>query len=161
MARRKQATAEAVQVTPTEVAAPQAAEIEQTAPDQSDGEAPARQYRPNPYPIKTANLDGYKVQLQESRPEGKPWQMQIKFGDGSLDNRPSDAVVDFIKSHKVTVETQEGPKEVNQFRWNDQDRAWAMRIDYDAPATSRQKAERVFDAVVEMVAEERGVGRAR
>jgi hypothetical protein len=156
MARRKQAAAEAVQMTPTEELEPQTTETGQADPD-----PPARQYRPNPFPTRSANLDGYKIQLQESRSEGQPWQMQIKFGDGGLDNRPSDAVIDFIKSHKVTVETQEGPKEVNQFRWNDQDRAWAMRIDFNAPATSRQKAERAFDAVVEMVAQERGVGRER
>src|SRR5262245_31877590 len=99
MAKRKQAAAEAVQLTPTDETAPQAAELDQAAPDQPDGDAPARQYRPNPFPIRTTNLDGYKVRLQESRPEGQPWQMQIKFGDGGLDNRPSDAVIEFIKSH--------------------------------------------------------------
>lgn len=156
MAKRKQAAAEAIRITPTEDFAPEAAETAQ-----ADGEPPARSYRPNPYSFKTVNVGGSKIRLQESRHEGQPWQMQIKFGDGGLDDRPSDAVIDFIKSHKVTVETQEGPKEVNQFRWNDQDRAWAMRIDFNAPATSRQKAERVFDTVVELVAQERGAGRGR
>jgi len=36
-----------------------------------------------------------------------------------------------------------------------------MKIDFDKPATSRQKAEQVFADVVELVAQERGAGRAR
>jgi hypothetical protein len=124
-------------------------------------EAPTRQFRANPWPIQTVNLDGYTVKLQEARHEGQPWQMQIKFGDGSLEQRPSDAVVDFIKSHKVRIDTSDGPKEINRFRWNDQDRAWAMRIEFNEPGASREMAKDVFDQVVELVARERGVSRQR
>jgi hypothetical protein len=166
MARRKQAAAEAVQLTPTEETAPQAAEFEPAAQEQPDGEERARQYRPNPFPIKTANLDGYKIHLQESRPdESHPdqrrWEMQIRFGDGRIEDRPSDAVIDFIKSHKIEVKTRNGPKEVNLFHWNDEDRAWGMEIAFDAPNTSRRTAEKIYEQVVELAAQERGAGRQR
>jgi hypothetical protein len=159
MAKRKSAAVEAIEPPAQEAAPPAAA----TPPE----EPPARQYRVNPFPIKAVNLsDGYKIQLQESRPDkethpGERWQMQIKFGDGGLEDKPSDAVIDFIKSHKVKVTTGNGPKEVNQFRWNDEDRAWGMAIDFDMPATSRRQAEKIFEQVVDLVAQERGAGRSR
>ena len=159
MAKRKPAAVEAIEPPAQETAPPAAA----TPPE----EPPARQYRANPFPIKAINLsDGSKIQLQESRPDkethpGERWQMQIKFGDGGLEDKPSEAVIDFIKSHKIKVETREGPKEVNRFRWNDEDRAWGMAIDFDMPATSRRQAEKIFDQVVELTAQERGAGRSR
>jgi hypothetical protein len=171
MARRKQVAVNEDQTTVIEEAAPPAyaeagsGEVSATAtavPEIPEQEPPARQWRTNPFPVKTENLEGYKVQLQESRTAGQPWQMQIKFGTGARDDMPSDAVLDFIKSQRQTVQTREGePKEVQMFHWNDADRAWAMKIDFDAPATSRDAAHRVFNEAVEMVAQERGVGRAR
>ena len=47
------------------------------------------------------------------------------------------------------------------FHWNQDDRAWGMRIDRDRPATARQKAEQAFEDVVKLVAQERGVGQQR
>ena len=88
--------------------------------------------------------------------------MQIKFGDGSRDDMPSDAVLDHIKSQKVTVKTKSGDtREVQMFHWNDVDRAWGMGIDYETPASSRGQAEKVFKEVVSLVAEERDVGQQR
>jgi hypothetical protein len=163
MAKRKSAAAEAVDLTPAQEAAPPVA-----AATQAPAEEPsARPYRANPYPIKTVNLsDGYKIRLQEYRPDkashpNERWQMQIKFGDGGLEDRPSDAVIDFLKSHKVQVETREGPREVNQFRWNDEQRAWGMAIDYDMPNTSRRQAEKIFEQAVDLAAHERGASRER
>ena len=158
MPRRKPKTQEGAQSDPVQEAAPS----EDAAPPMDDmpsAERPPRQFRANPFPIKTVNLEGYKVRLQESRPAGQPWQMQIKFGDGSREQMPSDEVRDFIKSHKITIETMEGSKEVNLFRWNGEERAWAMRIEFNAPATSRLKAEGVFKEAVKRVAEERGISR--
>jgi hypothetical protein len=77
--------------------------------------------------------------------------MQIKFGDGSLKDKPSDEIREFVKA-------PDGPDGV-KFHWKDEDRAWGTRIDPEAPATSRQKAEQVFKEVVKRVAEEKGVGR--
>jgi hypothetical protein len=173
MAKRRPSAAEGVPLTDdtltppqlTETTPPQRPEIVQpSVPDarQTDSEQPARKWRANPFPVETVNLEGYKVQLQESRPEGKPWEMQIKFGNGSREEMPSDAVLEFIKSHRLNVVNKAGePKEVQLFKWNDDDRAWGMRIDFDAPATSRQKAEAVFKETAKLVAEERGVGRPR
>jgi hypothetical protein len=164
MARRKQATAEAIQNTTDTLTSPQLPEVvpplppepPQVASERPTPDEPARQFRANPFPIKTTNVDGYKIQLQESRPEKARWEMQIKFGDGSLGDKPSDTIIDAIASHKITVETKNGPKEVNQFHWNNQDRAWGMEISFDAPRASRQKAEQVYADVVKLVAQELG-----
>ena len=170
MAKRKPAAAEAVQLAPDagtapqlpEIVPPQSPEAPSSAAQQPEAGQPPRQWRANPYPIKTVNLDGYKLQLQESRHEGQPWQMQIKFGSGGKDEMPSDAVRDFIKSHKLDVVTKGGEaKQIQLFHWNDKDRAWGMAIDFNAPATSRQKAAEVFKKTVELIAEERGVSQQR
>jgi hypothetical protein len=159
MAKRKEATARTLDSTPTEeTAAPHA---ETTVLEPPATEPPLKQWRADPFAKKTVNLDGYKVQLQESRRSGAGWQMQIKFGDGSLADKPSDAVLEALAAHKIEVVTKEGTKEVNQFRWNDTDRAWGMKIDFDTPNISRQKAEQVFEEMVELVAQDRGIGRER
>jgi hypothetical protein len=126
-----------------DVESPRPSESQQVATDQ-----PARKFQADPFPVKVVNLDGYKVQLQENR---QSRQMQIKFGDGSLSDKPSDAIREFIKA-------PDGPDGI-KFHWKDEDRAWGTRIDPEAPATSRQNAERVFKEVVRRVAEEKGVGR--
>ncbi len=96
-----------------------------------------------------------RVHFQHSRQAG---EFQIRFGDGGKNDMPSDTVRDFIKSHKVEVETKDGEKkEVQLFHWNDNDRAWGMRIDRDNPETTRQTARRTFDDVIQLVAQERGV----
>ena len=172
MARRKQAVAEEIQPITTEEAASPEAATTTAVMDPPNDEPAARQWRANPYPVKTVNLDGYRVQLQESRPEkesrvekDKPsrderWQMEIKFGDGGKQDEPSPAVLDFIKSHTKTVTTREGKEtQVKLFHWNERDRAWGMEIEYGNGAVSREKAREVFDGVVERVREERGAGR--
>jgi len=75
---------------------------------------------------------------------------------------PSNDVREFIKSRKLDVVTREGEeKQVQLFKWNDKDRAWGMEIDYNQPNASREKAFGVFNETVRMVADERGIGRAR
>jgi hypothetical protein len=174
--RSNQATAEAADLTNNAVTAPQLSEVVSPRPPESPQvgtEQPAveqttRKFRANPFPVKTENLGGYKVQLQESRPERKPgdkpapWEMQIKFGDGSREDMPPDFIRDYVKSHKLDVVTKAGEAmQVQLFQWNDRDRAWGMTIDYNAPKTSRNKAEQVFEDVVRMIAEDRGVGQQR
>jgi hypothetical protein len=165
MARRsKQAAAEAIQLNPTEQAPPRAAEISPDAAEPPKVEEPPRQFLADPFPFKTVNAGGTRVHFQHSRQAG---EFQIRFGDGSKDDMPSDAVRDFIKSHKVEVETKDGEKkEVQLFHWNEHDRAWGMRIRVDPAATeeerisaredARQTAKKVFDDVVQFVAQERG-----
>jgi len=194
MAKRpKQASVEAVDLTTGTLTAPQlpditpprrpelvqpnADESPQLGADQPAAEQPARQWRANPFLLKSVNLDAYKLQLQESRPEKEPagsendpsqpkkkprWEMQIKFGSGAQEEMPSNDVPEFIKSHKLDVVTREGEeKQVQLFKWNDKDRAWGMEIDYNQPNASREKAFEVFNEAVRMVADERGVGKAR
>lgn len=153
MAKRTSAAAKAIQPTPVEEAAPPL-----PAAEQPKAEPPQRALLADPFPVKTVNLDGYKVQLQHSRQAN---EMQIRFGDGTEKDKPSDEIRDFVKSHKVKAATKEGEKEVQLFHWNKDDRAWGMRIDREMPATSRQKAEQAFEDVVKLVAQERGVGQQR
>ena len=154
MAKRTSTAAKAVQPAPAEEAAPPLPAAEQPKPGQ-----PSQQFLADPFPIKTVNLDGYKVQLQHSRQSN---EMQIRFGDGTEKDKPSDEIRDFVKSHKVEIETKAGEKkEVQLFHWNKDDRAWGMRIDREMPATSRQKAEQMFEDVVKLVAQERGAGQQR
>lgn len=152
MARRKKA-AEAIQETPAE---PVVSAQPEAAPE------PEQRKWSNPFPRETVNLDGYKIRLQESRGGEQGWQAQIKFGEGGENDKPSAEVLDYLKSRKVTVTTKDGEtRDIQQFRWNRQDAAWGMRIDFNEPAASRKTAEQVFEKVVEMVARERGVGRER
>jgi hypothetical protein len=154
--RAKQAAAVAVDVATDTPPAPQISEvIPLQAPEFSHAarirpaaERPARKFMADPYPSHTVDLEGYKLQLQENLQRG---QMQIKFGDGSLNDKPSDAIREFVKA-------PDGPDGV-KFHWKDEDRAWGMRIDQDAPRASRIKAEQVFKEVVKRVAEDKGIGR--
>jgi hypothetical protein len=148
MAKRKQVAAQSIQADVTEEYAPQEAATATAVMEPPRTEQPVRQFRADPFPLKTVNLEGYKVQLQENR---QARQMQIKFGDGSLKDKPSDAIREFVKA-------PDGPEGI-KFHWKDEDRAWGTRIDPEAPSTSRQKAEQVFKEVVKRVAEEKGVVR--
>jgi hypothetical protein len=161
MPRRKQAAA-AAELTPESVIPPQSPEAAPPAPPESPkavseqprADQPNRALLADPFPFKTTNVGGGKLHLQHSRQAG---EMQIRFGDGSRQEMPSDATREFIKSHKIKVETKDGEKEVQVFHWNDHDRAWGMRIDRENPETSKQTARKVFDEVVKFVANERGV----
>jgi hypothetical protein len=157
-----------------EEAAPPVADASAVVSEKPVTEAHARQWRDNPFPVETVNLGGYKIVLQESRPDkearkdkAKPafdelWQMQIKFGSGGKDDIPPEKVLDYLKTLTKTVTTREGEeKEVRLFQWNRRDQAWGMAIEYEAARASRIKAEQIFDEVVKMMAEEHGVGRER
>jgi hypothetical protein len=166
MAKRKQAAAEPDHTTAEPLTAAQLSEALPPTPpappqlaDQSKAEEfPQREWRANPFAVKTVNLDGYQLQLQESRPEHGPWQMQIKFGSGSREEMPSDGVRDFIKVQRKTITTREGEvKDIQAFHWNDENRAWGTTIEYDQPKTSREASRKVFDEVVKLVAADCGV----
>jgi hypothetical protein len=157
MAKRKTAAAEAVPL-PAETAAP----AESTPPVEAANAGPSAKRYADPFLKNTVNVGGTKLQLQESRGSDQGWQMQIKFGDGSEKDKPSDPVREFIKSHRTTITTKAGEtKDIQLFHWNNRDQAWGMKIDFDKPATSRQKAEQLFAEVVKLVAEERGASPER
>jgi hypothetical protein len=89
MPRRKKAV-EAVQPDPAIEADPTPAEIPQSQQGPLEAEAPVKPLLADPFPLKTVNLGGYKVHLQQSRQAG---EMQIRFGDGteSLSHKPLQA----------------------------------------------------------------------
>jgi hypothetical protein len=113
--KRKSTTQSTENPTPTEtttaVAEPPAIEAP-VAESQADGQSFADrvgqrkwQAAPDPFGIAKDNLAG--VRLFESREDG---QMAIKFGSGSPEDKPSQAVIDKMKEAG--------------YRWNMADRIW-------------------------------------
>ncbi len=153
MAKRAKAVKTTDEVTPVDSpATPPATEATATTQEQTASEQPERKLLPDPFALLTKNVGGVKMHFQHSRQAG---EFQIRFGDGTEKDKPSDDVRAFIKSHKIEVESKDGAKkEVQLFHWNDTDRAWGMRIDRDDPETSRQTAKRVYDETVKLVAQE-------
>jgi hypothetical protein len=109
------------------------------------------QHLPDPFVIKTVDLDGYKVRLQQSR---RSTQVQIKLGDGGPEDQPSERV-------RAILTVPEGPHGNRLFNYNSKDNAWAMRLSKHDRASSYHKAERVFADVVKIIASERGPGATR
>jgi hypothetical protein len=90
MARRKQVAAFSQDFNPAQEAAAPGADAAVAVLEQPAAEAPARQWRADPFPLKTVNLDGYRIELQESRKSEQGWQLQIKFGSGARDDMASE-----------------------------------------------------------------------
>jgi hypothetical protein len=164
MAKRKQVAAQSTQPEIIEEVAPVESATAKATLEPPRAELPPRPPLADPFPFKTVNAGGSKIHFQHSRQAG---EFQIRFGDGGKNEMPSDAVRDFIKSHKIDVVNKAGePMQVQLFHWNDHDRAWGTRIRIDPAATDeervnareavRQTAKKVFDDVVKLVAEERG-----
>jgi hypothetical protein len=153
MARRTNAAKKTDEAAPLDSpATPPPTEAPVTAQEQPAAEQPERKLLPDPFQLLTKNVGGVQMHFQHSRQAG---EFQIRFGDGSEKDKPSDEVRAFIKSHKIEVETRAGEKkEVQLFHWNKGDAAWGMRIDGDDPETSRQTAKRVYDETVKLVAQE-------
>ena len=168
MPRRKAAAAaEAVQAPATEIPAP-IAEAASAAPVTSPEPKPAaRDEAEKPFVFKTVNAGGTKIHLQHSQ---KHKEFQIRFGGGGEQDKPSDAVRDYLKSHRKAIVTKDGQeKDVQLFQWNNEDRAWGMRIPYDWKAKdevnhriredARDNAKAIFDQVVKLTEKEReGLG---
>lgn len=81
------------------------------------------------------------VRLLESRQDR---QMAIKFGDGSAESKPSEAVIERMKEAG--------------FRWNPRDRIWAHPLRGNFDMTTRIEAEQLYQEVRQMIREEKGVG---
>jgi hypothetical protein len=103
----------------------------------------------DPEELKSEELNGYKIRLQHSR---KHNQFQIKFGEGTSNDRPPTAIREFVRA----PEGPDGPR----FAWNNEDRAWGMTIEENTAAASKIKAERVYAEVIKRVAEDLGIGRS-
>jgi hypothetical protein len=99
-----------------------------------------RQWRPAPDPFGIATDYIAGVRLFESKQDR---QMAIMFGDGSPQDRPSQAVIDTMKSAG--------------YRWNSADRIWAHLVRPESARTTRIEAERLYQDVCKMIRLEKGI----
>jgi hypothetical protein len=93
---------------------------------------------PDPFGIAGDYLAG--VRLFESK---RDRQMAIKFGEGRPEDKPSQEVIDKLKE--------------GGFRWNPADRIWSKAIWPASAMTTRINAERLYQAVCQMIRTERGI----
>ena len=137
----KKPTAEAS----TAVAEPPAVEApvaEPTTQGQSFAERVGRQKKwtaaPDPFGIAKDNIAN--VRLFESKQDR---QLAIKFGEGTADDKPSQAVIDRMKEAG--------------YRWNPADRIWAIPVRPDSATATRIDAEKLYQEVRQMIRQEKGI----
>jgi hypothetical protein len=92
----------------------------------------------DPFGIATDNVAG--VRLFESRQDR---QVAIKFGDGSAEQKPSQAVIDRMKEAG--------------YRWNPRDRIWAHPVQGASAMSTRIEAEKLYQEVRQMIREDKGI----
>ena len=80
------------------------------------------------------------VRLFESKQDR---QMAIKFGDGSPEQKPSQAVIDRVKEAG--------------YRWDPSERVWTHPVRGDSAMTTRIDAEKLYQQVRQMIRAERGI----
>ncbi len=93
---------------------------------------------PDPFGIAVDTVAA--VRLFESKQDR---QMAIMFGDGSPQDRPSQAVIDTMKGAG--------------YRWDPSDRIWAYPVQADTARTTRIEAERLYQEVCKMIRLEKSV----
>ncbi len=139
MSSRKRTPEEESTETTTAVAEPAAAETE--AEGQSFAERVGQKKwvsAPDPFGIAADNIAG--VRLFESK---RRRQMGIKFGEGGPEDKPSQEVIDTMKEAG--------------YRWNPADRAWVHPIPAESAMATRIEAERLYQAVRQMIRQEKGI----
>ena len=134
-----QDTPEPENATATAVAEPPAVETAETNPGFAD-RVGQKQYKPTPDPFGIATDYVAGVRLFESKQDR---QMAIMFGDGGSEDRPSQAVIDTMKSAG--------------YRWNPTDRIWAHPVRFESALTTRVEAERLYQDVCAMIRQEKGI----
>jgi hypothetical protein len=92
----------------------------------------------DPFGIAHDNVAG--VRLFESRQDR---QMAIKFGEGRLEDKPSQAVIDKLKEAG--------------YRWNPLDKIWAHPVWPASAMSTRINAERLYQEVCKMIRQEKGI----
>jgi hypothetical protein len=136
--KRTPTNQESNETTPT-VAEPPAAEAKpdgQTFAERVGQKKPPA--APDPFGIAKDNLAG--VRLFESKQDR---QMAIKFGDGSPEDKPSQAVIDKMKEAG--------------YRWNPSDRIWAHPVRGESAMSTRIEAEQLYQEVRQMIRREKGI----
>ena len=93
---------------------------------------------PDPFGIAADNVA--RVRLFESK---RRRQMAIKFGDGGLEDKPSQEVIDTVKEAG--------------YRWNQADRMWVHPIHSESAMATRIEAERLYQQVRQMIRQEKGI----
>jgi hypothetical protein len=93
---------------------------------------------PDPFGIAIDSVAG--VRLFESKQDR---QMAIKFGEGRLEDKPSQAVIDKMKEAG--------------FRWNPADRIWAHPVRAESAMGTRIDAEKLYQEVRQMIRQEKGI----
>jgi hypothetical protein len=143
MPRKRKSTTESTEP-PTAVAEPPAVETPAAEP-KADGQSFADrvgqrkwQAAPDPFGIAKDNLAG--VRLFESKEDG---QIAIKFGSGSPEDKPSQAVIDKMKEAG--------------YRWNMADRIWTYPVRPDSAMSTRIDAEKLYQEVRQMIRQEKGI----
>jgi hypothetical protein len=92
----------------------------------------------DPYLIAIDTLAG--VRLFESKQDR---QMAIKFGEGRLEDKPNQEVIDTLKEAG--------------YRWNPLDKIWVHPIRSDSAMATRIEAERLYQEVRQMVRQQKGI----
>jgi hypothetical protein len=87
----------------------------------------------DPFGFRTDNLAG--VRLFESKLDR---QMALKF-----EEKPSQAVIDTLKDAG--------------YRWNPAEKIWAYPVRYESANTTRVEADRLYEQVVKMIRQEKGI----
>jgi hypothetical protein len=120
-------------------------------------QAAGQQAEINQYPdvIKRADFGAYSVRLIQDRKDN---EMQIRFGEGTRRDKPSDAVLDYVRSHLVpeqlkTQKEREEGKPVRWFNFSTEKGRWCAWM-RNQPYTTRTKAEQVFDGAVSIISQE-------
>ena len=93
---------------------------------------------PDPFEIAVDAAAG--VRLFESK---RDRQVAIKFGEGRLEDKPSQAVIDKMKEAG--------------FRWNRTDKIWARPLTPESSMSVRIEAERLYQEVRGMIRQEKGI----
>jgi hypothetical protein len=92
----------------------------------------------DPFGIAKDNAAG--VRLFESKQDR---QVAIKFGDGSPEQKPSQAVIDKMKEAC--------------YRWSPADRVWTFPLTPDSAMSTRIDAEKLYQEVRQMIRQEKGI----
>ena len=93
---------------------------------------------PDPFGLAVDNVAG--VRLFESKQDR---QMAMKFGNGHIEDKPSQAVIDRLK--------------VAGYRWNPSERIWAHPVRMESAMSTRVEAKRLYLEVCQMIRMEKGV----
>jgi hypothetical protein len=128
-----------------------AAPEETTAPPASG----VAEVDPFPRVIKRVDFGDYSIRLLQDREND---EMQIRFGEGRRQDKPSDQVLDKIRRHLVpeelkTKKEREEGKDVRWFNFSIDKGQWCMWM-RNRPHIARTKAEQVFEEVIEQISSE-------